>query len=267
MNIYDSYEGYETPKILFYDVKTGETLFDYTLDDYIRDNPEEVFPSYSPILCDEYDGNTSNEDDSQENISINNHLTKQVFLEKSVLIDDKKCYVSSDAQNYVSSNTQKDASNKNSLYISRNKGFFVKFNSSSGIINIFKRPINNLKNTYIEKIVPFSDKEIDIYTKIFFSKKIFINNPSTVYYINGDVYKGEINKKLQMSGYGTLYFANGDKLDVKWVKNIAEGFGKYIYFDGTVFKGYWINNIFQNNQMLTPEIMRKLPISGGLTEG
>ena len=110
---------------------------------------------------------------------------------------------------------------------------------------------NTLKNKNILNIIPFSDKEINIFTQIFVSRRTFVNNPCTVYYINGEVYKGELNKKLERSGFGTLYYVNGDKLDIEWKKNSAEGFGTYIYFNGDQFNGYWINNMYQNNPILT----------------
>jgi hypothetical protein len=222
-NILQKYTECELPKILFYDIKTGEVLFDYTLDDYLKDNQEEDESSNESPSSNEYV--SSNEDvSSNESASLNED--ESFYQDKNI--------------NIIGSNV-KDI----------NKSYFFEFKSSSRVVNVLRRPINNLKNTYIEKIVPFNDKEIYIFTKMYFSKNKFINNPSTVYYIYGDVYKGEINKKLQRSGNGILYFANGDKLVVNWVKNNAEGFGRYIYFDGNRLEGYWINNIFQNNKMLT----------------
>jgi hypothetical protein len=240
--IHTEYEVYELPKILFYDIKTGEVLFNYTLDDYLRDNHEKDGVYYEDI-------------DTEAPMRacpymelLESGVTKErmipSFHKKNTMDFWRECSYDN------SIDLQKAGVKTNECKFSK-KSYFVKFNSLFGIINILRRPNkkfdNNFKNKHILNIIPFSDKEINIFTKIFPNKKTFINNPSTVYYANGEIYKGEFNKKLEKSGYGTLYFVNGDKLDIKWKKNSAEGLGKYIYFNDYQFNGYWVNNVYQNN--------------------
>jgi len=331
MEIYNSFEEYKMPKILFYDIKTGETLFDYTLDDYIKDNSEEdeniqlvqktscdenihtsceqALPMYDENIhssclnhtsCEKalpiYDETASSETASSETASSETASSETASSETASSETASSETASSETASSETTSSETASSenihssclynkpceqalpiydenihssclynkpceqtvpiyNESVPYDNVNKSYFLKLNSSNGIINVLKRPVKKsidvLKNKYIEKIILFNDKEINTFAKIYVSKKKFINNPSTIYYTNGNIYRGEMNRNLQKSGFGTLYFANGDKLTIEWQKDNAEGFGSYLYFNGDQFNGYWINNIYQDNPILT----------------
>lgn len=258
-NIYEEYKIYEIPKILFYDIKTGETLFNYTLDDYLKDNSEE-----DSVFSKTYNLVGSNQNENLIKIDkINNEYSgsrESLFLDKELMKDlDKNVSNENLSFQQLQQNSNQNITRDyeklhEDIYIK--KSYFVKINSLSGFVKVLRRPniksLDNLKNRYILNIIPFTNNEINIFTKIFRNKKKFINNPHTIYYINGDVYKGEVNKKLEKNGYGSFYYTNGDKLAVEWKKNIPEGFGKYIYFDGSRFEGFWKNN--SNNRIIHSSI-------------
>ena len=71
-------------------------------------------------------------------------------------------------------------------------------------------------------------------------KSISEREKKTIKYLNGDIYKGEIQDEKR-TGYGINYFINGDRYEGWWENNVQNGTGTLFYNDGSLFIGQWVN--------------------------
>jgi hypothetical protein len=248
--------------IFFYDIKTGETLFDYTLEDFIRDNYDET-ADYDKI----YDNVLINVlKDEIPNLSIHNSLIS-CDVENNILKKDDSLNENNELSifpnqfpqnlpNSLHSEECKDNVVNYDKIISKNEKPLHESNEKLNIKDqlviqnriYYSYNIFYFKNKYnIINLLPLTNVEIELLKKTFLIKKKNIINPVKIYYRNGDVYKGEINKKYQKNGYGITLYNNGDIFSVLWKKNIAIGYGTYQYTDNTQLFGIWDNNIFHGN--------------------
>jgi hypothetical protein len=259
--------------IFFYDIKTGETLFDYTLEDFIRDNYDETADYdkiYDNVLINVLkDEIPSLNADSDLNGIIDSHVDPVTFdkstheeilegfaenniLEKNTLYQNNNFLPSEESKDNINLDTLEkekiistDHSNACILIPKVNEAMkeLMIQNRIHYSYNIFY-----FKNKYnIINLLPLTNVEIELLKKTFLIKKKNIINPVKIYYRNGDVYKGEINKKYQKNGYGITLYNNGDIFSVLWKKNIAIGYGTYQYTDNTQLFGIWDNDIFHGN--------------------
>jgi hypothetical protein len=248
--------------IFFYDIKTGETLFDYTLEDFIRDNYDET-ADYDKI----YDNVLINVlKDEIPNLSIHNSLIScdvenNILKKDDSLNENNKLSIFSNQfpqnlPNSLHSEECKDNVVNYDKIISKNEKPLHESNEKLSVKDqsviqnriYYSYNIFYFKNKYnIINLLPLTNVDIELLKKTFLIKKKDIINPVKIYYRNGNVYKGEINKKYQKNGYGITLYNNGDTFSVLWKKNIAVGYGIYQYFDNTQLIGIWDNDIFHGN--------------------
>lgn len=257
--------------IFFYDIKTGETLFDYTLEDFIRDNYDET-ADYDKIydnvlinvLIDEIPSLNTESNlngiihsyldpltlDKSTCEEIHERFTENNILEKNTLYQNNNFLPSEESKD----NINLDIPAKEKIISTDHSNICIhvpKINKSIQERMIQNRIyysyniLLNFKNNYnIINLLPLTNVDIELLKKTFLIKKKDIINPVKIYYRNGNVYKGEINKKYQKNGYGITLYNNGDTFSVLWKKNIAVGYGIYQYFDNTQLIGIWDNDIF-----------------------
>ena len=70
-----------------------------------------------------------------------------------------------------------------------------------------------------------------------------LNRLTSVTYLNGDIYRGELSIKGNQHGLGIMFYANGDILQARWKNNQAHGSGYYISKNKTELVGIWKNNM------------------------
>jgi len=87
----------------------------------------------------------------------------------------------------------------------------------------------------------FKGKEIAQFSKIFKLEGKKITFPSSVWYPNGNIYRGQLNRRGKCDGLGIMYYKNGDILQAKWNNDLANGCGIFIWKDGTEAVGFWKN--------------------------
>lgn len=72
-------------------------------------------------------------------------------------------------------------------------------------------------------------------------KKQIPDGYGTVYYPNGDVYKGEFEFN-ERKGKGTIFYSTGDWFEGSWKENIPAGTGIYHFANGNIIQGNFVQN-------------------------
>ncbi len=65
---------------------------------------------------------------------------------------------------------------------------------------------------------------------------------SVIYFENGCVYEGDWDETKKRHGFGSYKWADGSIYIGYWKNNVACGYGKLVHDDGDVYEGNWEND-------------------------